>query len=338
MILFFTGTGNSRYIARRIADSLGDELLNMNERIKAWDTSEISADGRLVFVVPTYGWRIPRIVEKWIDETPFSGSFKVWFVMDCGGEIGDADKYIRQLCSRKSFDYMGVKQIVMPENYVAMFGVPNDEQAARIIEKAQPDIADASETIKAEKKFAQPRRNAYDKLMSDIVNPVFYKLFVKADAFTANDKCIGCGKCAKMCPLNNIKLKTVNRSGARIALTVWRASASARRKPLNTAKRVSVNRDIILIKSKGSMTQSHTSCFYFLFPSAIIRAPTAAVAAVPAHMPYFSFSLSSASFMYRIIETGVFLNRSKYVTVFVLYSNGLALSSSKIRTPRILLP
>ena len=83
MILFFTGTGNSRYIARRIADSLGDELLNMNERIKAWDTSEISADGRLVFVVPTYGWRIPRIVEKWIDETPFSGSFKVWFVMDC---------------------------------------------------------------------------------------------------------------------------------------------------------------------------------------------------------------------------------------------------------------
>ena len=53
MILFFTGTGNSRYIARRIADSLGDELLNMNERIKAWDTSEISADGRLVFVVPT---------------------------------------------------------------------------------------------------------------------------------------------------------------------------------------------------------------------------------------------------------------------------------------------
>lgn len=35
--------------------------------------------------------------------------------MDCGGEIGDADKYIRQLCSRKSFDYMGVKQIVMPE-------------------------------------------------------------------------------------------------------------------------------------------------------------------------------------------------------------------------------
>ena len=40
MILYFTGTGNSRYIARHIADSLGDSLLDMNERIKAWDISE----------------------------------------------------------------------------------------------------------------------------------------------------------------------------------------------------------------------------------------------------------------------------------------------------------
>ena len=49
MILFFTGTGNSRYIARRIADSLGDELLDMNKRIKAWDTSEINTEARLAF-------------------------------------------------------------------------------------------------------------------------------------------------------------------------------------------------------------------------------------------------------------------------------------------------
>ena len=207
MILYFTGTGNSRYIARHIADSLGDSLLDMNERIKAWDISEVTADMRLVFVVPTYGWRIPHIVEKWIDETQFGGDFKVWFIMDCGGEIGDADKYIRRLCERKGFDYMGVKQIVMPENYVAMFGVPSPEQAARIIEKAQPDIKNACETLNAGEKFPQPRRNVYDRFMSDIVNPVFYKLFVKADAFTATDKCVGCGKCVKLCPLNNIELK-----------------------------------------------------------------------------------------------------------------------------------
>ena len=101
------------------------------------------------------------------------------------------------------------------------------------------------------------------------------------------------------------------------------------------AKRASANRDIILIKKQRKYdSKPYFLFFYFLLPSAIIRAPTAAVAAVPAHMPYLSFSLSSASFMYRIIEIGVLLNRSKYVTVLVLYSNGLASSSSKIRTPR----
>ena len=33
MILYFSGTGNSEYIARRIAKATGDEILSLNERI-----------------------------------------------------------------------------------------------------------------------------------------------------------------------------------------------------------------------------------------------------------------------------------------------------------------
>ena len=35
MVLYFSGTGNSRYAAQRIADALTDELLSINDRIKA---------------------------------------------------------------------------------------------------------------------------------------------------------------------------------------------------------------------------------------------------------------------------------------------------------------
>ena len=38
MILYFSGTGNSKYVAKRIADALGDEIVNLNDRIKASDT------------------------------------------------------------------------------------------------------------------------------------------------------------------------------------------------------------------------------------------------------------------------------------------------------------
>jgi len=43
--------------------------------------------------------------------------------------------------------------------------------------------------------------------MSGPVNPLFYKFFVKADAFTVSEACIGCGQCAKRCPMNNVTLK-----------------------------------------------------------------------------------------------------------------------------------
>lgn len=51
MVLYFTGTGNSRYAAKRIADALGDELLSMNDRIKAEDTSPVKANGRMVILI-----------------------------------------------------------------------------------------------------------------------------------------------------------------------------------------------------------------------------------------------------------------------------------------------
>ena len=59
MVLYFTGTGNSRHAAQRIADALGDQLLSMSDRIKTEDTSPVKTDERLVIVTPTYAWRTP---------------------------------------------------------------------------------------------------------------------------------------------------------------------------------------------------------------------------------------------------------------------------------------
>ena len=42
MIIYFSGTGNSRYIAKRIADNIRDELIDANDKIKRRDTRTIS--------------------------------------------------------------------------------------------------------------------------------------------------------------------------------------------------------------------------------------------------------------------------------------------------------
>ena len=145
--------------------------------------------------------------QKWLSETELLSAQRIWFVMDCGGEIGNASKYNRSLAEQKHLHYMGTAQIVMPENYIAMFDVPNAEKAERIVKSAEPDIADTIACVRAEHPFPAPRNNLYDRFMSGPVNPFFYRFFVKAAAFRADDNCIGCGQCVKNCPMNNITLK-----------------------------------------------------------------------------------------------------------------------------------
>ena len=207
MVLYFTGTGNSRHIAERIAHALNDTLISLNDRIKSGDITPLAVNGRLVLVMPTYAWRIPRIVRDHLLRTELRGARETWFVMDCGSEIGNADKYNRELCAEKAISCMGTAQIVMPENYIAMFSAPQADKARQIVAKAEPDIDRAIAAIQAGECFAPTRNNLYDRLMSGPVNPIFYKCFVKADAFTASDACIGCGQCAKRCPMNNVTLK-----------------------------------------------------------------------------------------------------------------------------------
>ena len=106
MVLYFTGTGNSRHIAERIAHALNDTLISLNDRIKSGDITPLAVNGRLVLVMPTYAWRIPRIVEELLQQTELHGAKKVWFVMDCGSEIGNAAKYNRALCREKGILFL----------------------------------------------------------------------------------------------------------------------------------------------------------------------------------------------------------------------------------------
>ena len=207
MVFYFTGTGNSGYAARRIADGLGEPLLCLNDRIKAGDTAPVETGEQLVIVTPTYAWRIPRIVEDWLLHTELTGAKRAWFVMTCGSEIGNADKYNREFCTEKAIFCMGTAQIVMPENYIAMFSAPQADKARQIVAKAEPNIDCVIASIQSNQPFAPTRNNLYDRFISSAVNPIFYKCFVKADAFTASDACIGCGQCAKRCPMNNVTLK-----------------------------------------------------------------------------------------------------------------------------------
>ena len=206
MVVYFSGTGNSKYVAKRIADSLQEKLLCMNERIKSSDTGPVKTGEKLVVVVPTYAWRIPRVVSNWIGQTEFAGAKNVWYLMSCGSGIGNADIYNRKLSEKKGLKHMGTAQIIMPENYIAMFNAPDVEIAKKIVVAAGPDIAKVVLAIRHGEHLPERKCGLGGRMESGLVNSVFYPVFVKAKAFYADQTCTGCGKCVKVCPLNNVTM------------------------------------------------------------------------------------------------------------------------------------
>ncbi len=207
MIYCFTGTGNSGYAAKRIAQKTGMELVDVYDCIANGKPFETEQNETLVFVTPTHCWRIPRIVSDWMKKGALAGGHKAYFVMTCGSDIGNATEHCAGLCEELGMEYMGVGEVVMPENYVAMFPVPDTEESKQIVKAAIPVIDGFAQLISEGKALPEVRVGVVARLKSGIVNDGFYAICVKDKKFVVDDKCIACGKCAAVCVTHNIELK-----------------------------------------------------------------------------------------------------------------------------------
>lgn len=206
MILYFSGTGNSRYAAKFLAQALGDQAEDVGLWIKAGRKGEFCTDRPWVIVAPTYGWQLPHVLMEFLQTAEFSGNRTAYFVMTCGGDIGNAAKSIRSLCKSKGFFCQGVLGVVMPENYIALFSAPEASEARVILEQALPVLTQGAAWIEQGVPFPEKKITCLDRLKSGLVNRLFYQFTVRAKPFYSTEACTGCGRCGKLCPLNNIHL------------------------------------------------------------------------------------------------------------------------------------
>lgn len=204
MIFYFTGTGNSQYAAESISKKIKDDIFNIVDYIDKNTETIFNSEKPYIFVCPTYAYKIPRVVEDFILKNRFEGNNKAYFVLTCGSYIGNAQKHLKKLCAEKQIEFMGVEKVIMPENYVCMFSPPSNNEALKIIKDADNEIFRIADEIKSGVRF---KNLSGSNFMTYVVNPVFYKLYVNDKKFYSNDKCISCGLCAKVCPLNNVEIK-----------------------------------------------------------------------------------------------------------------------------------
>ena len=118
MILYFTGTGNSKFAAEYIGSVIGEEPVSINEWMKKGECPEFHSDSPYIITAPVYAWRMPHVVEDFLKRCSFSGSRDMYFVLTCGDSIGNAGAYAEKLCEEKGMRYRGMADIAMPENYI----------------------------------------------------------------------------------------------------------------------------------------------------------------------------------------------------------------------------
>lgn len=207
MILYFSATGNSQYCAEWLADHRKDDLMDTFYYIRHGIAAELQSETPWVFVMPTYCWQIPRVVEDFILSGHFSGSREAYFVMTCGSEVGDVEPKLRDLCQHKGMNYCGTLPVVMPDNYLVFFTPPSQDQARIMRRKAEDTLEQGIGYMNRGESFPPIQTKGLDHLKSGVVNRAFYRFHVKANKFYAKDSCVGCGKCEHVCPMGNICLE-----------------------------------------------------------------------------------------------------------------------------------
>ena len=207
MIIYFSGTGNSRFVARKIAELTGDTLCDAAQYTREGKGADFAKPGKYVFVSPVYVSAPPRAFLDFIRRSAFPNNVRAYFIMTCAGGMGGSPEYCRRIASEKGFAYLGTAQVCMPQNYIAFFKTHEAAENREKIREALPVIEGIAEFILEGSELPNPGMKAWEYLSTEMIIGMYYRDFMKAKAFRVSDACIGCGRCAAVCPLANITLR-----------------------------------------------------------------------------------------------------------------------------------
>lgn len=217
MILYFSGTGNTRLAAMRLAEALGDRCMEMEVHAAAVPRLRLADGERLVWCFPIYSWGVPPVVKRYVARAEIAGadSARHFMVCTCGDDCGNADRQWRRLLRRRGWTGSHAYSVQMPNTYVLMKGFDTDSpEVAAAKLKAAPSAIDAiGRAIRADSAGSYVR-GSWAWIKSSVIYPWFCRFAMSPKPFHTNGGCTACGLCSRICPTGNI---TMNADG----LPLW---------------------------------------------------------------------------------------------------------------------
>lgn len=211
MIFYFTGTGNSGYVASEIAKESNDTIISISKLINEKKELEFTLKaGEVIGIIyPIYAYAPPKMVKKFIKNVKFKNyrNNYIFSVATCGDDAGNAMGVIKKEFNNKGMTLNSGFSIIMPNNYIILGDVDSKEVERRKLENAKDEIKKINTVIKSRKQNVFKLKKGFtSRFLTSAMNPIFEIFFNNVSKFYSTDDCVSCGNCEKVCNSDIITL------------------------------------------------------------------------------------------------------------------------------------
>ena len=209
LVCYFSGTGNSFYIAKRISEAINGELIPFVS-LKEGDSLEADL---LVFVFPIYDFKPPRLIIEILESLSAVKANHITAVATYGVALTSSLKYVQQALGKHGLALSLGYGLKMPHNAVGSIAASDNDDSKRL-EKADQKLSAIISSIRNRASAPVEKTSLFEdgtllRQMPVLIKFLFKLVFLGTDAlaFRVIDECISCGQCSKLCPVNNIELR-----------------------------------------------------------------------------------------------------------------------------------
>ncbi len=215
IMLYFSGTGNSRYIALRFAQIMKREYreaFEVHSIEEECDFQSMMHNNAVIgFCYPIYGSSLPKIMRRFV--TRYRESLKdKKLILFCTQLVfsGDGARAFSELLKDVSYEVVLAEHFNMPNSIcnIPFFNIRNGDELRGILIKAERRLDRACKALHENKRRLRGF-NAFSHLLGLSQRPMFQKAEESASDQVAVDEtvCSRCAKCVRECPAKNLYIE-----------------------------------------------------------------------------------------------------------------------------------